>query len=392
MSKDSTKNMDLSSLLESTMKEVLKEKVELILKEEIKEVLKNEPVGENNSRNGYYPRMLDTVYGRIEDLDVPRDRKGEFQTELFEPYKRRMVAVDELVIQLYRHGVGVRQVGKIMKSLLGDSYSQGTVSNVTDTVLQDIREWQNRPLNKRYCALYLDALFVKVRRDTVGKEAVYIVLGITPEGHREVLGFYIGGRESSNGWSEILNNLRERGVEEVLLGVFDGLPGLEDAFLRTFPKADVQRCVVHKVRNTLNHARKKHQPELAQDLKTIYKADTFIEAEAALVELKEKWKKAYKRELESWEADLPVLLTFLKYPKDVQQYLYTTNLIERLNREVRKRLKTMDSLPNIEAAEKIIYLNVTDYNDAWARRKLGGFGLAKEEIAQMFDERYGKER
>ncbi|WP_175987086.1 IS256 family transposase [Bacillus sp. Marseille-Q1617] len=379
MSNDNTKNLNLSSLLESTMKEVLKEKVEFILQEEIKEVLKNEPVGQNNSRNGYYPRTLDTVYGRVEDLDVPRDRNGEFQTELFEPYKRRMVAVDELVIQLYRHGVGVRQVGKIMKSLLGDSYSPGTISNVTDTVLQDIREWQNRPLKKRYCALYLDALFVNVRRDTVGKEAVYIVLGISPEGNREVLGFYIGGRESSNGWSEILNDLRERGVEQVLLGVFDGLSGLEDAFLRAFPKADVQRCVVHKVRNTLNNARKKHQPELAQDLKTIYKADSYEEAQAALQELKEKWKKTYKREFESWENDLPVLLTFFKYPKDVQKYLYTTNLIERLNREVRKRLKTMDSLPNIEAAEKIIYMNVSDYNDRWARRKLSGFGLAKDE-------------
>ncbi|WP_175987162.1 IS256 family transposase [Bacillus sp. Marseille-Q1617] len=388
MSNDNTKNLNLSSLLESTMKEVLKEKVEFILQEEIKEVLKNEPVGQNNSRNGYYPRTLDTVYGRVEDLDVSRDRNGEFQTELFEPYKRRMVAVDELVIQLYRHGVGVRQVGKIMKSLLGDSYSPGTISNVTDTVLQDIREWQNRPLKKRYCALYLDALFVNVRRDTVGKEAVYIVLGISPEGNREVLGFYIGGRESSNGWSEILNDLRERGVEQVLLGVFDGLSGLEDAFLRAFPKADVQRCVVHKVRNTLNNARKKHQPELAQDLKTIYKADSYEEAQAALQELKEKWKKTYKREFESWENDLPVLLTFFKYPKDVQKYLYTTNLIERLNREVRKRLKTMDSLPNIEAAEKIIYMNVSDYNDRWARRKLSGFGLAKEEFNDMFDERY----
>ncbi|QWC21222.1 IS256 family transposase [Bacillus haikouensis] len=391
MLNDNIKNLNFSSMLESTVKEVLKEKLEFILQEEIKEVLKNEPVGEDNSRNGYYHRTLDTVYGRVEDLDVPRDRNGEFQTELFEPYKRRMVAVDELVIQLYRHGVGVRQVGKIMKSLLGDSYSPGTISNVTDTVLKDIREWQKRPLKKRYCALYLDALFVNVRRDTVGKEAVYIVLGISPEGHREVLGFYIGGRESSNGWSEILNDLRERGVEQVLLGVFDGLSGLEDAFLRSFPKADVQRCVVHKVRSTLNNARKKHQEELAQDLKTIYKADYFDEALAALQVLKEKWKKTYKREFESWENDLPSLLTFLKYPKDVQKYLYTTNLIERLNREVRKRLKTMDSLPNIEAAEKIIYLNVTDYNDRWARRKLSGFGLAKEEINDMFEHRYGEE-
>ncbi|MCM3686367.1 IS256 family transposase, partial [Mesobacillus subterraneus] len=211
--------------------------------------------------------------------------------------------------------------------------------------------WQNRPLNQRYCALFLDALFVKVRRDTVGKEAVYIVLGITPEGHREILGFYVGGVESSNGWKEILQDLRNRGVQEVLLGVFDGLTGLEEAFRSIFPKADVQRCVIHKVRSTMNKARKKDQAELSIDLKKVYTSSTYEEAEEVFEMVKKKWKKNYSRELASWEEDLPVLLTFLGYPKEVQQYIYTTNLIERTNKEVRKRLKTMNSLPNIEAAE-----------------------------------------
>ncbi|WP_262382921.1 IS256 family transposase, partial [Bacillus infantis] len=243
-------DLDFANILKLSMQDLLKEKAENILREEIKNVLENEPVGEENSRNGYYSRTLDTIYGRIEDLAVPRDRKGDFTTQMFEPYKRRMVAVDELVVQLYQHGVGVRQVGLIMKSLLGEQYSPGTISNITSAVMEDVIEWQNRPLKERYCALFLDALFVKVRRDTVGKEAVYIVLGITPEGHREILGFYVGGVESSNGWQEILLDLRKRGVQEVLVGVFDGLPGLEEAFKSIFPKADVQRCVVHKVRST----------------------------------------------------------------------------------------------------------------------------------------------
>ncbi|WLD93526.1 IS256 family transposase [Alkalihalobacillus sp. AL-G] len=392
MSHFNTENLDLATLLKLSMQDILKEKVEMILREEIKNVLKSEPVGENNARNGYYSRTLDTMYGRIEDMDVPRDRKGDFQTAMFEPYQRRMVAVDELIIQLYQHGVGVRQVGKIMKSLLGDDYSQGTISNITSTVMEDVVAWQKRPLKKRYCALFLDALFVKVRRDTVGKEAVYIVLGITPEGHREILGFYVGGIETSNGWREILDDLRERGVEEVLLGVFDGLPGLEEAFRTSFPKADVQRCIVHKVRTTLNKVRKKDQAEFSQDLKEVYSAESYEEAEEAFNIVKGKWKKRYSRELKLWEEELSVLLTFLNYPKSIRKFIYTTNLIERTNKEVRKRLKTMNSLPNIEAAEKIIYLTAADYNERWARRKLAGFNQALEHLQKLFIVRYGSDK
>ncbi|AST93462.1 IS256 family transposase [Sutcliffiella cohnii] len=390
MSHFNTDKLDLATILKISMQDLLKEKIETILREEIKSVLENEPVGEGNSRNGYYPRTLDTMYGRVEDLAVPRDRKGEFTTNMFEPYQRRMVAVDELVVQLYQHGVGVRQVGSILKNLLGEQYSPGTISNITSAVMEDVIEWQNRPLKKRYCALFLDALFVKIRRDTVAQEAVYIVLGITPEGHREILGFYVGGIESSNGWKEILQDLRNRGVQEVLLGVFDGLTGLEEAFRSIFPKADVQRCVIHKVRSTMNKARKKDQAELSTDLKKVYTSSTYVEAEKAFGELREKWKKRYSREIASWEEDLPVLLTFLRYPEEIQKYIYTTNLIERTIKEIRKRLKTMNSLPNIEAAEKITYLTSIDYNERWSRRKLSGFGLAHDQILKMFEEQYPK--
>lgn len=392
MSNNNTENLDLSTILSITMKDLLKEKVELILKEEIKHALANEPLGENNSRNGYYPRDLDTIYGKIEDLSVPRDRNGEFNTALFEPYKRRMVAVDDLIVQLYQNGVGVRQVGKIMKNLLGEGYSPGTVSNVTNAVMEDVQAWQSRSLKKRYTAIYLDALYVKVRRDTVAKEAIYIALGIDPDGYREILGFYVGGVESSNGWREILQDLHNRGVEEVLLGAFDGLTGLEEAFLSVYPKADVQRCVIHKMRNTMNKVRKKDQSQLSYALKNVYQCDTYDTAVKAFEEVKKEWGTTYRKELNSWEEDLPVLLTFLRYPKAIQKYLYTTNLIERTNKEVRKRLKTMNSLPNIEAAEKIVYLTVQNYNEQWSRRKLSGFDLAQKRLTEMFEERFGKRK
>lgn len=389
MSNNNTENLDLSTLLNLAMKDLLKDKVELILKEEIKNALKNEPIGEENSRNGYYPRDLDTMYGKIENLAIPRDRKGDFQTTLFEPYKRRMVAVDELIVQLYQNGVSVRQVGKIMKNLLGEEYSQGTVSNVTNAVMEDVLAWQARPLKKRYTAIYLDALFVKVRRDTVAKEAIYIVLGICPEGHREILGFYVGGKESSNNWKEILQDIHNRGVKEVLLGVFDGLIGLEDAFLSIFPDADIQRCVIHKMRSTMNKVRKKDQSALSFALKNVYQCDNYEEASEAFDTVKKEWGTTYRKELNSWEEDLPVLLTFLRYPKAIQKYLYTTNLIERTNKEVRKRLKTMNSLPNIEAAEKIVYLTVLNYNEQWSTKKLSGFELAQIKLQEMFEKRFG---
>lgn len=388
MNHHNTSTPDLSNLIQTLMKDMLKEKIEFLLKEEIQSALNNEPLGTDNARNGYYPRTLDTMYGRVEDLSVPRDRKGEFQTAMFEPYQRRMVAVDELVVQLYQNGVSVRQVGQIMKNLLGDQYSPGTISNITSAVMEDVKKWQERPLHPQYCAIYLDALFVKVRRDVVGKEAIYIAMGITPQGSREILGFYIGGRESSTGWRNILLDLYKRGVREVLIGIFDGLPGLEDAFRECFPKADVQRCVVHKVRHILNKARKKDYPELSEDLKTIYRASTYNEAEEALKEVKRKWSKTYQKELDSWEEDFPVLMAFLSYSPYVRKYFYTTNIIERLNKEVRKRLKTMNSLPNMEAAEKIVYLTAIQYNEKWTTRKLSGFELARASIEKKFKEKY----
>lgn len=376
--------------LDHLVTEFLKEKLEFLLKEEIKNFIKVEHPDAGLQRNGYYKRDLDTKHGKIKDLAIPRDRQGEFKTQLFEPYQRRDGWLEESVIRMYQSGMSTREIGKMVAKLVGSSYSAATVSRITDATIKDIEAWRKRPLNKRYSVLFLDALVIKVRRDTVDKEAVYIAMGINEEGIREILGFYVGGRESATGWQDVLADLYTRGVKEVLLGVFDGLSGLEEAFRAVYPKADVQHCVVHKVRNALNHVRKKDQYELAEALKPIYKAPTQKIALQEFESFKAEWGSRYPKIVQSWEDNLPTLLTFMKYPSDIRYAIYTTNWIERTNKEFRKRLKPMNSLPDIQSAEKIIYLLCVDKNEKWLERVTAGFRKVRHKLQEMFEERYGK--
>ncbi|MGG1480868.1 IS256 family transposase [Bacillus smithii] len=381
-------NSDFANQLENMIKDFVQEKLEFIMREEIKNFLQVEQEHVQNSRNGYYHRTLDTKYGKIEALTVPRDRNGDFQTQMFEPYQRQDGWLEQAIIKMYQSGMSTREIGKFIERILGSTYSPTTISHITDAALEDIQKWQQRPLNKRYSVLYLDGFYIKVRRDTYAKEVIYVVLGVNEEGYREILGFYVGGQESAHGWQEILLDLYTRGAHEVLLGVFDGLPGLEEAFKAVYPKADVQRCMVHKVRNTLNKVRKKDQFEVAEDLKLIYRSMTRDAAIQAFHEFKDKWSKKYPREVQSWEQDLDVLLTFMKYPTSIRSVIYTTNAIERTIKDIRKRLKTMNSLTSIEAAEKITFLTVQDLNEKWSTRKLKGFSTAYKALQDMFEERY----
>ncbi|OBZ07950.1 transposase [Bacillus sp. FJAT-27264] len=381
----------LNNLFENLVTQFVKDNLESIMKAEIQQFMEVEQAGERNSRNGYYKRGLHTKYGNLEDLEVPRDRNGAFQTQMFEPYQRRDGWLEEAVIQMYKSGMGTRDVARFIESMFGSHYSPTTVSNITATVLDDIHQWQKRPLQKRYSVIYLDGLYVKLKRSTVSGEVVYFAMGIDEEGHRQILGFYVGGQESSNGWREVLKDLYNRGVQEVLLGVFDGLPRLDEAFREIYPEADVQHCIVHKVRSTFPKIRVQHKTEVIEDLKTIYTAEDHDLALAAFDTVKAKWGKIYPKEMDSWEEQLSTLLTFHKYPALIKEAIYTSNPIERMNKEIRKRLKPMNSLTNMDAAEKIIYLNVMDYNERFAERVIRGFGdpKVKEKLNEMFEARYG---
>jgi putative transposase len=379
-----------NDLLESAVTRLVKEKLELLLREEIKNFINVEQEGQRNSRNGYYERTFDTRHGKIGDLKVPRDRNGEFQTQLFEPYQRREGWLEEAIIHMYKGGMSTREVAKFIESMFGSQYSPTTISNITQTVMEDIEEWQKRPLERRYSVIYLDGLYVKLKRNTVSSEAVYLAMGIDEKGYRQILGFYVGGQESSNGWRDVLKDLHSRGATDVLLGVFDGLPGLEDAFRDIYPKADVQHCVVHKVRSTFPKIRVPDKTEFLADLKEVYTAPDGDIARAVFDGVKDKWKKQYPKEMKSWEEQLPTLLTFYKYPPLTWPAIYTSNPIERMNKELRKRLKPMNSLTNIESAEKIIYLQALDYNEKWCGRAIRGFvdRDTKDQFEKLYSERY----
>jgi transposase-like protein len=309
---------------------------------------------------------------------------------VFQPYQRRDGWLEEAVIQMYKSGMGTRDVARFIESMFGSHYSPTTVSNITSTVLEDIHQWQSRALKKRYSVIYLDGLYVKLKRSTVSGEAIYFAMGIDEDGHRQILGFYVGGQESANGWRDVLKDLYKRGAQEVLLGVFDGLPGLDDAFREVYPKADVQHCIVHKVRSTFPKIRVKDKADFIDDLKTIYNALDRELAMAAFDTVKAKWGKKYPKEIQSWEDQLPTLLTFHKYPRLIKEAIYTSNPIERMNKEFRKRLKPMNSLTNIDAAEKVIYLDAIDYNERFENRVIRGFGdpTVKKELLELFEERY----
>lgn len=381
-------NFNLEEYLLSMMKSMM----ESLMKAELTELLKYEKYSyeghhSGNSRNGFYTRDYETKYGKINDLKIPRDRNGEFEQQLIPPYQRRDCWLEDMIINMYAKGMATREIAALIERLYGNSYSAGTISNITDVALEEVKKWHDRPLSKRYSVLFIDALSIKLRRDTVSNDSVYFIMGINEEGYREILDFFIGTNESAYVWEEQLQSLKKRGVVEVLLGVMDGLSGIEDAFGRVFPKADIQSCVVHKVRNSIKNIRKKDISAFTTDLKAVYESPRLDVAKMALDDLVMKWGKIYPRVVDSWiKSDH--LFTYFNYPESIRKAIYTTNWIERFNKEVRRVTKTKDSFPNEEACEKLIYFKVTAYNSTWASKKLRGFLTAYDDLQEMFQQRY----
>ncbi|MBS3789052.1 IS256 family transposase [Candidatus Bipolaricaulota bacterium] len=256
--------------LNEMLKSMVKERLETLMETEREAFLsKEEP---EDVANGYYNRDWETKFGEIKDLEVPRDREGEFSTKLFSPYQRRSGWLENLVIKMYSRGLSTRKIASLLEEMYGTHYSSTTVSRITDQTLEDVKEWRNRPLAKRYSVIFLDGMSFKLRRGSVANEVVYFAAGIDREGYREMLGFWFGAEESSTVWKEILEELKERGLEEVLLVATDDLPGIKEAVAQAFPKADHQQCVLHKVRNSAAKVRGTDEDELTDDLKKIYEA------------------------------------------------------------------------------------------------------------------------
>jgi transposase-like protein len=346
--------------------------------------------GNGNSRNGYYERDLLTGLGLLEKLNIPRDRLGEFTPDLLDKWQRATKPMDELVLSLYAKGMTTRDINDVVEKIYGKSYSPQQVTLITKEIEQERLAWEKRPLQKRYIAIFVDCLFVSMRRgDTVAKDAVYVVCGIDSEGHRDLLGFYIGTSESATFWKEVLADLRDRGVEQVLLFVFDGVTGLETVVKQIFPKALTQLCIVHAVRNSLTSVRPDDKKEVAGKLKYVYTAKSLAEAKERLLAIQIELKTKYPRLLNRWFDKLPQLMQFLEFPEYVQKHVYSTNWIERLNKDFRKVLKNKNSLPTEDAVRNLLYLRVRDITRRYEAQRVNGFVAYQVDLAVMWQKHYG---
>ncbi|HAA25516.1 MAG TPA: IS256 family transposase [Ruminiclostridium sp.] len=322
----------------------------------------------DNSRNGYTPKTVRSELGPVE-IDIPRDRKGKFEPKIVPKYKRDVSGIEEKVISLYARGMSTRDIHEQIKELYGVEISAEMVSKITERLLPEIREWQNRPLEAVYAFVFLDAIHYKIREDGhVLNRAAYVVIGVDIDGNKDILGIWIGENESSKFWLGVLNELKSRGVEEILLFSVDGLTGLKEAIEAVYPNAMIQRCIIHQLRNSFKYVSYKNIKEFSRDFKSVYTAVNEDEALENLYKLKEKWGKQYPYAFRSWENNWEVICPFFKFPLEIRKIVYTTNIIEGLHRQFRKVTKTKTVFPSDTSLEKMLYLASMNVMKKWTLR------------------------
>ncbi len=321
----------------------------------------------SNSRNGSSPKTLRTEYGEVE-IDVPRDRDSEFEPKIVPKHQREIKGLDNQIISMYAKGMSTRDIADHIESLYGAEISAETISKITDKILPEIKEWQNRPLKPLYALMFFDAIHYPVRTEgMVRQRAVYIAIGVDMDGERDVCGLWIGEAESSKYWLSCMNEMKNRGVRDILICSVDGLSGFNEAIRAVYPQTDIQRCIVHQVRNSMRYVSYKDLKAYTSGMKLIYKAAT---EEAALLELdafEEKWGKKYPAAIKSWRNNWTELSTFFKYPPEIRKLIYTTNRIENFNRSLRKVTKSKAAYPSDTALLKSLYLAINDITAKWSK-------------------------
>jgi putative transposase len=321
--------------------------------------------GKGNSRNGYTTKTIQTETGPV-DVRVPRDRAGTFEPQLVAKHQRRLEGFDDKVLALYARGMSVRDIQRHLHELYGTEVAPELISRVTDAVLDEARAWQTRALDAVYPIVYIDALFVSVRQDgTVKKKAIYIALGTTIEGQRDVLGLWMEGTEGARFWLNALTELKNRGVQDILFVCCDGLTGLPRAIEAAFPRAVVQTCIVHMIRASLRYVPVKGRKEVAGALRTIYTASTEEDARLALDAFDERFGRQYPGAVNAWRSRWPEVVPFLAYPAEIRRILYTTNAIESLNFQLRKVLRPKGHFPSDDAVLKVVYLAIKHASFRW---------------------------
>jgi len=337
-----------------------------------------------NSRNGAYSRTLHTEYGDLE-VSIPRDRNGEFKQQTVAPYKRSNDTLESFVIHMFQKGVTMSEISDLLEKMYGHHYTPQTISNMTKAMSEQVEAFKSRSLAPRYACIYLDATYIALKRDTVSKEAVYIAVGIREDGSKEVLSYTIAPTESAFVWKELLEDLKERGVEEILLFISDGLKGITDRILSVYPDAQYQSCCVHLSRNIAHKVRVTDRAEICEDFKSVYRSDNREEGEKALEDFVGKWQSAYPKVTKSLKEN-PYIFTFYSFPKSIWRSIYSTNLIESFNKQIKKYSKRKEQFPNEDSLERFLVSQFEIYNQKFTTGCHLGFDQARAELAAMFKE------
>lgn len=338
-----------------------------------------------NSRNGYSKKTLKSELGPVQ-LNIPRDRNGVFKPKILPKYQRNITGIEDKIMALYAAGMTTRDIAEQVKNLYDVDVSAEMVSNITNRIIPMVTEWQNRPLEKTYSFVFMDAIHYKVRDDKqIAIKAAYVVLGVNMDGEKEVLGIWVGANESSKFWLSVLNDLRNRGVQDVLIFCVDGLNGFKEAIGAVYPFAKIQRCIIHQLRSSMKYIPYKDRKAFATDLKAVYNAVNEDAALENLISAKEKWGNKYPNAIKSWEDNWDNLITFFAFPEYIRKIMYTTNAIESLNSQFRKVTKTKLIFPNDESLMKMLYLATEKVSKKWTRA-YGNWDLVISQLNILFAE------
>ena len=359
----------------NSMKDLFSDVLQQVMEAELEETLgyeKSSRASENtesgkgkNYRNGYSKKTVKTQLGEV-DVKIPRDRNGEYEPKIIGKYSRNADGMEEKILALYACGMSQRDISEQIKNLYDVEISDGLVSKIVEKVTPEVNAWQNRPLESVYPFIFMDAIHYKVKEDhQYITKAAYVVLGIRMDGHKDILGVWIGENESAKFWLSVMNDLKNRGIRDVYVFCVDGLAGFREAIGAAFPKSQIQRCIVHQIRSSTKYVNWKDMKEVMADLKKVYEAINEDEAMNGLTEFKNKWDKTYPSCVRSWEENWDILSTFFAYPAEVRKIIYTTNIIEGLNRQFRKITKNKPSFTNDDSLRKMLYLASQNIVNHW---------------------------
>ena len=370
------------------IRELTKAVYEALLEEELEQHLGYERNGESsdgNYRNGSASKTVKSKLGPVQ-LDVPRDRNGSFEPIAVKKHQRSLGGLDDLVISLYSRGMSTREIEAHLKEIYGVDVSPALVSKITERLTEDRKLWQSRALKLIYPILYLDGIRFSVNQDgRVIKKVVYVAIGVSISGQQDVLGLWIAENEGAQFWLSVCNDLKSRGVQDILIACVDGLKGLPEAIQAAFPKADVQLCVVHMIRAATRFISFKDRRAFCADLKAIYTAPTIEAAEVARKQLEEKWGEKYPASVRVWKDNWELIVTFFRYPPEIRKFIYTTNQIENLNSVLRKNAAARKVFPSDDSLLKLLYINTLEQTKKWTHRK--GWDTVINQLAIMFGDR-----